>query len=439
MTTTTTPDGGSAAAAGPDERLELAHAVEAAFGAALADADVSEAGAVEGGLVDVVRRGRRERLQLLAQGPLFLLLRERGAEVDVINVRLPGGLELCAAPLVDGRVAVSVRKPVAAQARVERLVDEGLLPAGVDAELVAAVHEGRGIAVVGPSRSGRVRLASAIARAVSTTLRCTSLGDEVPAGCQPAPAVPHLVARARTAVSLGADVVVGVELSVREAVDLATSTPGAPLVASIVAPSVDVVTAAVGDKLFAASFPLVAVVGFSPDGRARLLELHGGSPAEGAPASTASTAAVTVPATSVSPGAAPNAAACSTVASSLNASAGAASAAGARARGAPEPGAAATVDAPVALGEAPPADWASADADDDPGWELGSLASGGASLPPSSASFDAALVAAAKRPSFAPRAPSAHPAMHTLRGTGGLTFEPPGGGAADDDDGESNR
>ena len=424
MTTTMT----SGTANGSDANLELALAVDAAFGSVLADVDVCEAGAVEGGLIDVVRRGRRERLQVLAQGALFALLRERGAEVDVINARLPGGSKLVAAPLADGRVAVAVHKPVAADARFERLVDEGLLPPGVDSELVAAVHEGKGIAVVGPSRSGRARLASAIARGVSTTLRCTSIADDVPAGCQPAPGIPHLVARARTAVALGADVVVAVELSVREAADLAANTPGAPLVASIAAPSVDVVNAAVGDKALAALCPLVAVVGFSPDGHPRLLELHGGPPADDTPTSTGA------PATA-------QAAAAAIASTSAAVAAPAPPFAPSRARASVEQSVPAPVgDAPVSLGEAPPADWASADADDDPGWELGSLASTGVSLPPSSSAFDAALVAASKRPSFAPRTPTAHPAMHALRGTGGLTFEPPGGPAVDDDDdGEPGR
>ena len=420
--TTTTPM--TTTGSGGDANIELSRAVDAAFGAALTDVDVSEVGAVEGGLVDVVRRGRRERLQLLAQGALFSLLRERGAEVDVVNVRLPGGHKLVAAPLSDGRVAVAVHKPVAADARFERLVQDGLLPPGVDVELVAAVLEGRGVAVVGPSRSGRARLAAAVARAVAATVRCTSIGDDVPAGCQPAPGIPHLVARARTAVSLGADVVVAVELSVREAADLATNTPGAPLVAAIAAPSVDVVTAAVGEKAFAALCPLTAVVGFAPDGHARLLELHGGASAEDGAAAPATTTAVTTTATT--PTTTTTAAAPSSFVSSS------------RARAVSEPVVhAPAVDAPVSLGDAPPADWASADADDDPGWELGSLASSGASLPPSS-SFDEALVAASKRPSFSPRAPTAHPAMHALRGTGGLTFEPPAGPGVDDD-GDANR
>jgi hypothetical protein len=47
------------------------------------------------------------------------------------------------------------------------------------------------------------------------------------------------------------------------------------------------------------------------------------------------------------------------------------------------------------------------------------------SSPPAPGSFDAALQAVAKRPTFAPKAPPLHPQAAALRGTGGLTFEPP--------------
>jgi hypothetical protein len=61
------------------------------------------------------------------------------------------------------------------------------------------------------------------------------------------------------------------------------------------------------------------------------------------------------------------------------------------------------------------------------------------SLPPAPGSFDAALQQAARRPAFTPKAPAPHPQASALRGTGGLTFEPPGGGPAgghdDGDDG----
>jgi len=90
-------------------------------------------------------------------------------------------------------------------------------------------------------------------------------------------------------------------------------------------------------------------------------------------------------------------------------------------------------DAPIQL-EAPPAEWASEDIDDDPGWELGPVgaSTSATSSPPQPGTFDAALQAAAKRPTFSPKAPPVHPQTAALRGTGGLTFEPPGGRGDDD-------
>jgi hypothetical protein len=85
---------------------------------------------------------------------------------------------------------------------------------------------------------------------------------------------------------------------------------------------------------------------------------------------------------------------------------------------------------------APPAEWASEDIDDDPGWELGPVgaSSSATSSPPAPGTFDAALQAVSKRPTFAPKAPPPHPQAAALRGTGGLTFEPPAGGRGDGDD-----
>jgi hypothetical protein len=419
------------------------------LGAFLAEAEVSEVGAVEGGLVDVVRRGRRERLQHIVQGGLFLALRERGADTDVVETRLTGGRTLFAAPLCDGRVALCVRNPIARETRLEQLVIEGFLPAGIDAELVAAVHEGRGVAVVGPSRLGRLKLASALARAVGSVLRCGSITPEAPSVCTPAPGIAHLVARARSAVALGADVVFAAELSVRDLSDLATHPPGAVLVASVVAPSFELAAAA-GGPAFAALCPLVAVVGFAPDGQPRLCELHGNAPSVAADVSpaTAESSMSTAPLSTAPRSAAPmSTASGATVAdapSPASLARASAMAAGATVLGqagrfpsslATEGVATtqATSEVPVVMGEAPPADWASADADDDPGWELGNLARSDGETARGGGAFDAALAAVAKRPAYTPRGPSAHPAMHTLRGTGGLTFEPPPGPSDDGD------
>jgi hypothetical protein len=414
-----------------DAQFALQQAVQAAVGATLDDKDVTAIDAVEGGLLEVVRRGRRERLQVVVEGPLFALLRERGAELDVVNATLAGGARLVAAPLADGRIAVAVHKAAPTDVRFEHLVEEGLLPPGIGEELVAAVLEGQGVAVVGPARTGRVRIAAAVARALASVVRCAALGVDVPAGCRPAPGIAHLVARARTAVALGADVVIGLDLTVREAADLAANTPGAPVVAAIAAPSVPVLVGAAGDKVLPALFPLIAVVGFTPDGRPRLLELHGGQGTAGSAPSTPATATTTTATTTTS------AVALTATSTGPTTTAQPATAPLPAPVSRAMPAAVPPVAPPllpgdeVVLGEAPPADWASADADDDPGWELGSLAADGE--PPVPGSFDAALAVAARRPSFTPRSPSAHPSMHALRGTGGLTFEPPPGGGDDTD------
>ena len=69
----------------------IAEAVAASFGALLADRDVAEIGSLEGGSVDVLRRGRRQRLDVILEGPLFALLREAGALTAVLTMRLPHG------------------------------------------------------------------------------------------------------------------------------------------------------------------------------------------------------------------------------------------------------------------------------------------------------------------------------------------------------------
>ena len=128
-----------------DPHIDLATATAAALGALLLDKDVSGVDVVEGGLPELVRRGRRERLQLLVEGPLFAVLRERGAENALFEVDLPGGVHLAAGPLLDGRVALSVRRAAPTAVSLSHLVEEGLVPVGVPDELGAALHLGLGL------------------------------------------------------------------------------------------------------------------------------------------------------------------------------------------------------------------------------------------------------------------------------------------------------
>ena len=202
---------------------ELHEAFASALGLLLDDKDVASVDVVEGGLPEVVRRGRRERLHVLVEGPLFQVLRERGVTEQPLSTRLAGpggGAVVVAAPLRDGRIAVSVRRPEPTDALLSLIVEEGVIPAGVDDELVAAVWQGTGVIVLGPARAARHRVAIAIARAVGTQLRIVALGDDVPAGGWPAPRVDDIVERARIACALGADVLFALDVSAAEAVRL---------------------------------------------------------------------------------------------------------------------------------------------------------------------------------------------------------------------------
>ena len=394
-----------------DPLIDLATATAAALGALLLDKDVSGVDVVEGGLPELVRRGRRERLQLLVEGPLFAVLRERGADNALFEVDLPGGVHLAAGPLLDGRVALSLRRAAPTDVSLSDLVEEGLVPVGVPDELVAALHLGLGLVVLGPASSARTRLTVAVARAVSQQLRVMALGTDVPAQSVPAPRVAgddDLVARARAASALGADVLYAHAVTVVELASLLRASLPVPLLASVAVSNMALLREGLG-TLSPLTVGLAAVVGFDPEGCPRLLELHGDS---GASSSSSSSS---LPSSS---------------SSSL-------------------PSSSSVDDDTVAPDDAPPAEWASQDIDDDPGWELGPVQSPSSlpspsllpasTSPPAPGSFDAALQSVARRPSYTPRAPAPHPQHSALRGTGGLTFEAPGASIVDDgsgDDGE---
>jgi hypothetical protein len=377
----------------------------------------------------VVRRGRRERLPSLLEGPLCEVIRDALASQTsgALDVVLYGGVRLVASLLVDGRVALRARRAGAVDVALAHLVEEGLVPLGVDAELTAAPLGGQCVIVLGPAQVARVRLAVAVARACATRLRVVALTAPAPAQCLPAPATgsDDLVEVAVRAAQLGADAVFA-EVSVRELVRLVDAALPVPVIAACAAPSLAVVRLAfaranLDPGLAALALGLVAVCGLAADGRPRLLELHGES---GAPASPSPSAA-SPPTPTPAPGPEPR------IAAALEPAyeAPPREVSGFSTRRtivADEPG----------LGEAPPAEWASEDIDDDPGWELGPIAgptSDGEPPPPAApGSFDAALQAVSKRPTFQPKAPPPHPQAAALRGTGGLTFEPPGG-APDDE------
>jgi hypothetical protein len=293
-----------------------------------------------------------------------------------------------------------------------------VVPAGVDGELLASVFLGQGLTLLGPARAIRTRLAVAVAVAACARLRVVALGPEVPARVLPSPLGDDVVVRARAAIELGADVLFAVDLSPATLAALLAAPLPVPLIATVSSSSMEGLMAGFAG-LPRALLGLAAVCAFDPEGRPRLVELHGDAATSSSPPPSSSAAAP-------QPAPAPLAAAMPPVPALPSSS----SASSSSSRRSPP---AIVEEAPIQL-EAPPAEWASEDIDDDPGWELGPVgaSSSTTSSPPQPGSFDAALQAAAKRPAYAPKAPLPHPQTAALRGTGGLTFEPPGGHGDDD-------
>lgn len=397
----------------------VAAAVAAALGALIGDKDTSQVDVVEGGLPEVVRRGRRERLSALVEGPVFEVLREAGASSSLVQLALPGGVRLVAGPLLDGRVALSLRRGAPTDASLAHLVEEGVVPAGVDAELLASVFLGQGLTVLGPARATRSRMAVAVAVAVSARLRVIAIGADTPVRALPAPLGDDVMARARAACELGADVLFALDLTPSSLAALLASPLPVPLIATVSSSSMEGLMAGLAG-LPRALLGLAAVCAFDAEGRPRLVELHGEvasspPPAPALPPSSSPAPSPAMPAMAAMP--------------PLSMSPSPSAALSSSRRAAP----AVIEEAPIQL-EAPPAEWASEDIDDDPGWELGPVgaSSSATSSPTQPGSFDAALQAAAKRPTFAPKAPPLHPQTAALRGTGGLTLEPPDGRGDDD-------
>jgi hypothetical protein len=363
------------------------------------------------------------------------------------------GHSLTAAPVGDEKIFLHLSMAPRGDVRLGDLVDEGLLPE-VGAELVLGVAQaGNGLLVIGTARSAARRLAIAVARELADNAALMSIGGVNAEWLLPAPDVPGgVAARARTAVGLGAETLLAPPLSLNEVIMLAREQLPVPVIAAVDVASVAALNAAFATADGAVSVDSVAsqvcVVGRSPVGRAVLLEQHAPavdtvspSPSRSTSTSSSSRAPVVERArepdlVSPAPRALPPAGSTS------------------RASRAPP------VELPPVppLTDGPPADWASSEASEDPGWELGDAADGDgvvaydgrhdddAPAEPKSA-FDNVLSGMKERPTFKPRPPDAHPQTRQLKEEmlpegdpfGGLTFEPPEGGPepaeGDDPDG----
>ncbi len=429
----------------------LDDAVATQLAALLHDRDVSEVTAVEGSPLELVRRGRRERLDVRLDPAVFGMVREEGAAQGLVAYALKGGHRLVAAQLRDGRVAVRVQKAPNVDASLAVLVEEGALSQDAAQELLRGVHTGLGLVVLGPARSGRVRLLCAVARAVHERLFLVAITDAAPHECLPAPlgvvdgaaAGASIEQRARAAAELGADALVALELTAAELARLATVDLPVPLIATVQSSSIGALQASLGRGAPGAQLDAVcgqaAVVGFSPEGRPLLVELLG--PADASSSSSG-------PSGAASSAEGPGAHATLRRGISREEDRQPAGDDGPEILLPPPPAYAppprarppmqavyVDEDGPVALGAPPPSSWASDSPDHDPGWELARVdpASDPAGDGPldDGTPFDAALArtrgsaSTPPRPQFSPRPPPMHPQARALKGAGGLTFEPP--------------
>lgn len=423
-------------------------AVGAALGALLSDADVFSIDLVEGGALEVERRGRRDHLPADVDPALYEALRAAGAPDRLLELELEHGHQLTAAAGPSGLV-VHVEKALQEVPGIPTLLEEGMLSGEAAAGLMEAVLSGTSVLVGGPCRSGRERLAAALAGQAAHAFPVAALdpappsaaGPGAPAALSPVPWPLEVelegqpegrLARATVARALGRVGLWARELTVVDA-------------RALVALGDCVVIAAWPVSRAPADLPtnvLHVAVGFAPDGAPELkpsddLELW---MVPRAPVSSMSTALVR-PAAAAARGPAVR------------------SVEDRPARDRPEAAAPSPAVLPAELpplkplAPGPPDGWAHADVEVSPGWELDD---DGAPLAPvdpheprglaahldeeGAARFEATLREVQRRPTFKPRPPQEHPQARQLRGEdplAGLTLEPPpGGDPLDDDDDE---
>jgi hypothetical protein len=419
--------------------------VLAAFGALLEDRDVGGAHALEGGALEVQRRGRRERLEAGVDDALWQALRDAGAADGPIAIEV-GQHRVRAAPVSGAKILLHLEKAPAAHVRLIDLVDEGLVPEAGAQEVLRVAQAGNGLLVVGAARSAARRLVIAIARELAEHAPVMSLDDLHADWLLPTPQLPGgVAARARAAVDLGAEALLASRLSLPDAIMLAREQLPVPIVGAVDAAGYAALHAAFAKAEGSPSVDSVAsqvcVVGRVSSGRAALLEQHapdvGGPPAavgaltagagplpgaQPAPQPSLGEPRAREPDAVVTPAALPPA-------SILSPSA---------------PLTQPTELPPLPpLGDGPPAHWASQSESEDPGWELGDAAGGDGVVAYEGAhgeeqqlsGFAGVLNKVKDRPTFKPRPPAAHPQTRQLQEEmlpesdplGGLTLEPPGG------------
>jgi hypothetical protein len=302
--------------------------------------------------------------------------------------RLSDGAVLDVVRLGDGRLALHVTRMPPAPT-VASLEAHGVWPAGVLVELAAALRNGVSVVLVDGRASARQASLGALIRELSADAAVVAVGDELPVSMSlqgpPASVWTHVSA-------LQVDVLAVAESSADDAAAWLRQRRQAALLMSV---DGDHAVWSAAMRSHGLDDHAAIVVVFQRAWPTRVIEMRT-PPGYEPPAVDASVAVPpppSKPSASVSPPARPSAAASSNL---------------------------------VPLSLLPEA---AMDTDIDPGWELGAAPA---------TPFERALASAATKP-HVPHAPAAHPQMMALmRGTGGMTFGPPGVVDHGDDDSGDN-
>jgi hypothetical protein len=377
-----------------------AEEIEVAWGALLRDPDVHAFSLTAGNELRVTRSGRLERMDIELEEAFTRALMSAFTSSSTQEYFLPGGHCLSGARTSAGQIVLHVQKKSASEIGMASLLGKEFLTEAEALTLMQDLQAGRGLLIVGPHRVGRQLLLRAVASEAASFSRVMSPFHDASQYESVPDETATLEERIAQAYALGADSLIGSEMTLDSLKAYRKIHHGLPLVASLQCASEDVVRQELSEECAGIAFVTVghqvggAPVVYLSDGAVsdssrdieqpqRPIELqtpieHGerapmigqGGPSMAAPVYDQSAPVVLGGHEDELPPLKP-------------------------------------------LGPGPPTGWG-LESPSDPGWELDS-------------NFAETLEAVAERPKFHPSPPPAHPQAHALQDKpfGGLTLEPP--------------
>jgi hypothetical protein len=347
-------------------------ALDDAVGVLAADNDVIAIDLDEGRGIALTRRARREVLDVAVPEALFTRFSDEGAFTETHFARaLPSGDVVSAAILGDTR-RIHIEKNPNVPILMLSLFEEGLVDEESALRLMGAIQSGRHVVISGPCAGGRRRLAVALATECAPYLSVARLDARGPSSFLVVPLGDTLMARVQSAAHVGVELLLAVDIDSAPLLELLRSEPRVVVVASVSSPRAPLLDGVDAER---------ATVGFSASGAARVETVR--VPKEAAPVVESAARSAPLVGRSSTP---------------------------------PQ-----TITAPYeplpALAPGPPSGWASRGHDSEPGWELQSI--------DEPSPFDDVMKSVRERKTYTPRPPPLHPAASKLRGSGGLTLEPP--------------